>query len=304
MTPRRFFWSPILEQSMVPKSAVALNFTGVFKMRISIRLLAVVFAISGTCWGQSAPEGAGATSQPSATVAGAAATGDTAVARPRVYTLERWDEDYSFLADPAQRTDFWDPIKYVPLNAAGDWYASFGGQVRDRYEYFSNYLFGTGPQSEDGYNDARLTENMDVHLGSNVRVFVQGDSAFEEGRNGGPRPNDRNEIDLEQGFADWKIPLAADTSLTLRGGRQYLEFGAARLLGPADFSNVRHTFDGFRGDLDSPNNSLALFVVRPVLVEPYDFDSSDSNIPAGTASSATSTPSAARTLSTWSRAWT
>jgi hypothetical protein len=193
----------------------------------------------------------------------------------RVYTLERWDEDYSFLADPAARTDFWDPIKYVPLNQTGDWYATFGGQVRDRYEYFNNYTFGAGPQSEDGYNDARLTENLDVHFGSALRVFVQGDSAFEEGRDGGARPNDRDEIDLEQGFADWKIPLWTNAALTLRGGRQYLEFGAARLLGPADFSNVRHTFDGFRGNLDSAGNSLSLFVVRPVQVLPYRFDSAD-----------------------------
>jgi hypothetical protein len=204
------------------------------------------------------------------------------VANPRTYTLARWDEDYSFLAEPAQRTDFWDPIKYIPLSAAGDSYASFGGQVRDRYENFNHYTFGSGPQTRDGYNDTRLTENVDLHFGPFLRVFVQGDSAFETGRNGGPRTNDRDELDLEQGFADLKIPLSANADMTLRAGRQYLEFGAARLIGPADFSNVRKTFDGFRGDLDSPNNSLTLFLVRPVLVERYKFDSSDSqNVLAG-----------------------
>jgi len=237
-------------------------------MRFWLRWLVVVLGVSGFCQGQSVPRGAAATQ--SSTPA------DTApFARPRTYTLERWDEDYSFLSDPSLRTDFWDPIKYMPLNSAGDWYASFGGQVRDRYEYFNNNTFGTGPQSEGGYNDARLTANADVHFGDSLRVFLQGASAFEEGRNGGPRPNDRDEVDLEQGFADWKISLAGQTDLTLRGGRQYLEFGAARLLGPADFSNVRHTFDGFRGNLNCPGNSLDLFVVRPVRVEPYDFDSAD-----------------------------
>jgi hypothetical protein len=232
-------------------------------MRLSMLWFAIMLFAVENSWGQSAPS--------------------TRESSPeRTYTLSRWDEDYSFLADPAQRTDFWDPIKYVPLNATGDWYANFGGQVRDRYEYFNNNTFGTGPQTRDGYNDARLTENMDLHFGSSVRVFVQGDSAFETGRNGGPRPNDRDELDLEQGFADLKIPFSTNTDFTLRAGRQFLEFGAARLIGPADFSNVRKTFDGFRGNLDSPDNSLTLFLVRPVLVEPYRFDSSDSqNVLAG-----------------------
>jgi hypothetical protein len=195
----------------------------------------------------------------------------------RIYTNERWDEDYGFLADPAQRSDFFDPIKYVPLNSAGDWYASFGGQFRDRYEYFNNYTFGTGPQTHNGYDLLRLTENADVHMSPYLRVFVQEASALETGRNGGPRGNDRDEADLEQGFADFNLPISADANFTFRVGRQYLEFGAARLIGPADFSNVRKNFDGFRWDLDTPGNSFAAFLVHPVLVEPYKFDSSDDN---------------------------
>ena len=31
------------------------------------------------------------------------------------YKLLRYDEDYSDLKDPARRTDFWDPIKYIPF---------------------------------------------------------------------------------------------------------------------------------------------------------------------------------------------
>ncbi len=78
-----------------------------------------------------------------------------------------------------------------------------------------------------------------------------------------------------QGFGDVRIPIDGDLALTLRAGRQYLQFGAERLIGPADFLNARHTFDGFRADFASPGNSLTLFLARPVLVEPYKFDSSD-----------------------------
>src|SRR5260370_7808289 len=35
----------------------------------------------------------------------------------RTYHLLREDDDWSFLADPAERQDFWDPIKYIPLRS-------------------------------------------------------------------------------------------------------------------------------------------------------------------------------------------
>jgi hypothetical protein len=34
---------------------------------------------------------------------------------PSPYTLTRYDEDYSYLANPANRTDPLDVIKYIPL---------------------------------------------------------------------------------------------------------------------------------------------------------------------------------------------
>jgi hypothetical protein len=40
------------------------------------------------------------------------------------------------------------------------------------------------------------------------------------------------------------IPLGDLASVTLRGGRQELIFGSQRLVGPGDFTQVPHTFDG------------------------------------------------------------
>jgi len=31
------------------------------------------------------------------------------------YKMLRFDEDYSYLADPTNRTDWFDPLKYIPL---------------------------------------------------------------------------------------------------------------------------------------------------------------------------------------------
>src|SRR5688572_28696688 len=69
---------------------------------------------------------------------------------PPPYTPVRYNEDYSYLKDPDKRTDFFDPIKYIPLNESGDVYLSLGGQFRERYEYFNNANFDPGPQDEHG----------------------------------------------------------------------------------------------------------------------------------------------------------
>src|SRR5207237_5136336 len=42
-------------------------------------------------------------------------------AAPPGYKLLRYEEDYSYLKDPSRRTDFWDPIKYIPLWGRPDW---------------------------------------------------------------------------------------------------------------------------------------------------------------------------------------
>ena len=40
---------------------------------------------------------------------------DESPAPVRTYNLLRENDDWSFLADLSLRSDFWDPIKYIPL---------------------------------------------------------------------------------------------------------------------------------------------------------------------------------------------
>ena len=196
-------------------------------------------------------------------------TGSTA----KPYDKERWVEDYSYLKDHP-RTDFFDPIKYIPLGVE-DWYASFGGELRDRYENYNHGTFGGGAQDRDGYNLSRLLLDADLHFGANFRVFAEGRGAWEEGRLGGPRGRDRDEADLEQGFADFMLPFSKDSKLTVRIGRQELVFGAERLIGPADWNNARKNNDGVRVTFTSHNSQLDGFITRPVQVQRYQFDSAD-----------------------------
>jgi len=64
----------------------------------------------------------------------------------RMYHLLREDDDWSFLADPAMRKDFWDPIKYIRLRSGrNDWLLSIGGEAREVWEQIGNDNWGQQP---------------------------------------------------------------------------------------------------------------------------------------------------------------
>jgi len=191
---------------------------------------------------------------------------------PPAHTELHYNEDYSYLVNPAASTDFFDPAKYVSLSTIPQVYLTFGGELRYRYEYFNNYTFGAGRQDSNGDHLLRAMLSADLHVNPYFRIFTEGISATEQGRVGGPRASDENTIDLYQAFADINIPVTPDTKLTLRGGRQVIILGAQRLIGVSDFTNVRRTDDAIRVTLAMPDNNLSLFYARPVEVLPYDLD--------------------------------
>jgi hypothetical protein len=198
---------------------------------------------------------------------------------PAPYTPVRWSEDYRYLKDPARRTDLFDPLKYIQLNDAGDWYLSVGGQVRYRYELYNNNNFSAGPQDDTGYHLGRALLHADLHMGEMFRVFVQGKSALEDGRTGGARPSDKDTLDVHQAFADAKLPLGdGAASLTLRGGRQELLYGVQRVIGIGDWTNTRRSFEGGKFSLAlSQTNVLDGFLVRPVTIDPEEPNDGDGN---------------------------
>lgn len=194
---------------------------------------------------------------------------------PPPYTPVRWNEDYSALKDPGKRSDFFDPIKYIPLGPDG-FYLSLGGQLRERYEYFENNNFGAGDQDDDGYFLHRWLFHADLRLGPNVRLFGQVKAALEDGRTGGPRPAaDADEFDVQQLFVDGIVPWGGKDSTTIRFGRQDLIYGAQRLISPLDWTNNRRTFEGLKVSNVLGAQMIDLFWVRPVIVdreEPNDGD--------------------------------
>lgn len=192
--------------------------------------------------------------------------------RPPAFKSLRSDEDYSYLRDPAKRTDFWDPIKYIPLGR-GDAFLTLGGEVRERYEFFRNPAFGGSPTDARGDNDYLLQRYMlhaDARFGPDFRSFVQMKSGLKAFGLDGPRGIDVDRLDLHQAFFDWRLPAAED--LTLRVGRQEMSFGSSRLVSVREGPNVRQSFDAVRGLWHTPDVQLDAFVSRPVETKRGVFD--------------------------------
>src|ERR1700723_1749104 len=71
---------------------------------------------------------------------------------PPAYTLTRYDEDYSYLANPANRTEPLDVIKYIPVfNWGPSCFVTLGGDLREQYEFIQNDNFGLGSVNNHGY---------------------------------------------------------------------------------------------------------------------------------------------------------
>lgn len=199
-----------------------------------------------------------------------ARSGDPSV-RPE-FKLSRQDEDWSVLGDFRLRDDLFDTLKYIPLNGDDSMWLTVGGEARERYEYFQNANWGKGPQDDNGYLLHRLMLHADVHLGDHFRLFTQFKSGTESDRNGGPRPTDRDDLDVHQLFADVRVAFDDDRSLTLRAGQQELAFGTQRLISVRESPNVRQTFDGVRATMRWDDCQLDAFATRPVETRRGIFD--------------------------------
>src|SRR5262245_47187995 len=85
---------------------------------------------------------------------------------PPPLTPQRYDQDYSYLADPNARSGaWWEPLKYIPLNETGDVYLTLGAEARLRHEHYSNNNWGQEPAPDDGYLWYRVLPSVDLHLG-------------------------------------------------------------------------------------------------------------------------------------------
>lgn len=196
--------------------------------------------------------------------------GNTHAVQPPLSML-RETESYAYLKNKEEmpyRGDFFDGIKYLPLNRSGSAYASFGGQLRSRYEYFSHRFWLPG--NTDFYSQ-RLALHTNIVLGKSLRFYgelyhgyTSHEKVFAE----------YDKADVFQVFADYKLRLTQKQFIMLRLGRQQLAFGANRLVGLREGPNIRRSFDMGRLIYKVNRSKIEAFYGREVmpLFEAFDND--------------------------------
>ncbi len=183
----------------------------------------------------------------------------------------REDDDWSFLADPAERQEFWDPIKYIRLRSGrNDWFLSMGGEAREVWEQIGNDNWGQQPFMNAYFNE-RYMLYFDVHYGKHVRSFVEFKSGLNSYRIGGPRPIDEKKLDFQAAFLE--VGTGDERNwIKFRAGRHELEYGSGRLIDVREGPNVRLSFDGFKVKAGVGSWQIDGFAVRPDLDKPGFFD--------------------------------
>ena len=197
---------------------------------------------------------------------------------PKYFNL-RYDEDFSYLdGEPGSyQEDCFDPIKNIRLG--DDWRLSIGGEFRFRMEAETNKAFGATEPAQDTFHLYRYMFHADLKYRKLFRVFAQGVAAFDEERDLALRAIDENRWDVHQLFFDLRV-LGEELPLTLRVGRQELQYGKERFVSPLEWANVRRRFDGVKLFAKGQRWDAALWYVKPVVVqrkqrdrfnEDYDF---------------------------------
>jgi hypothetical protein len=177
--------------------------------------------------------------------------------------FNRWQEDWSVLADPRVPREAFDDLKYIPLSPDDPkTYLSFGADLRERLEADDAVGFGTGRNRSADYAISRLEAHADLRIASQVQMFVQLQSDFAPGKSM-ITPVDRNRLDLEQAFISVTEP-AGDGTLKLRLGRQQFAFDLQRFVSVRDGPNVRQSYDAAWADYEDGPWRLISFYSQPV----------------------------------------
>jgi len=191
--------------------------------------------------------------------------------RPSIL-FNRWQEDWSRLADPRLRTEPLDRLKYLPLSRDDpSGYISFGLNLRERVESTQIDPFGVGDARANTYLIQRLELHADIHPGAHWQIFVQ----LQDDRALGKdviAPVDEDPLDLEQAFLRYSNDVAGGV-LKFRVGRQQMAFDLQRFVGVRDGPNVRQSFDAVWMDWERSSWRVITFWSHPVqnaLDRPFD----------------------------------
>ncbi|MEM9076189.1 MAG: alginate export family protein [Bacteroidota bacterium] len=182
------------------------------------------------------------------------------------------EEDYSYLGDEETTAEyermFAQDLKFIPLGRGKNAYLTLGGQYRPRFESTLNENY---TEEDDTYYSQRLNLHGNLHLGKNVRVFVDLFHGLTSGE--GDRALEDDELAFHQAYVEFMIPNKENHFL-FTFGRKQLDYGAGRLVSRRDGPNMRRSFDLLKTDYVFNSNTVEVFYGKEV--QP-DFDVFDND---------------------------
>lgn len=202
--------------------------------------------------------------------------------RPKPIPRARWSEDWSTFGnvtpllypEVTSTNNFWDPIKYIPLNESGESYLSFGGEARLAYEVYDDKDMGISDVGDQNTLQLRLASHMDWRLDRHWRIFGQLGYGRVDNREGGKKSADETDVDIWEMFIGYRFLFEGNERVVIRLGRQLIET-ANLFINVGEGNNVRQHYDGLRvGWIDDDFIKLDVFAAEYVDFEDGYFDMS------------------------------
>lgn len=165
------------------------------------------------------------------------------------YAQARWVEDWSGLCnDPNKNKDWFNRLKYIPLNNSGTIWLSLNGNERLQYIFDTHPYMGYQNKQNTSRIFLRSIYGADLHIGKHVRTYVELVNAVAGGvrQFGYQSGTQRSRLNLQQGFLELKHEMLG-AKMGVMGGRQFFVDAPAAMQSPREISNIRQSWDGFRG---------------------------------------------------------
>ncbi len=168
------------------------------------------------------------------------------------------------VAFPARSADSGDKLLSDEINEHLPAWLRIGGEARVRYEGFTGS--GFRQSSSDDHLLSRLRLDILVRPNAHLSFVVQAQDARVFGTNQSPIPTSyQDKLDLRKGYIE--VGNSESDPISVRAGRQELNFGEQRMIGYNGWRNTAQSFDAVRLILRRGGVRLDVFASGPVQVQ-------------------------------------
>jgi len=177
--------------------------------------------------------------------------------------IVRYNDKFSYLKNDTIPKKSFEKIKYIHLYKTIN--ISFGGELREQFQYYNNQNFGDVPPSFKQASTVHLWHRAMAHtnieLGIKFRIFAQFGSTFRFINHNPLTPEiDENKLSLHQAFIDYSF----QKKWLVRLGRQEISYGNHRLITFREGPNTRLAFDAAIFKYHSEKRRIDIFAFTPV----------------------------------------